>query len=342
MTERERELVARLCAARAGLAVDPAKGYLLESRLAPVARREGFASVVDLIRAVRDREEERLIWAVVEAMAPADAVFFRDPALFQALKDDILPHAARMRGGEPDPLGGPLRLDAYPVAAEFLNGNGGIGESQVFQWLRPEGSAGQDLFPLAELRAEDTLALAGNDDISQFRCLVGREDRLALLFVKQGAIQRPALQVQGSLNRDSAAVHRPGLRAASGGRGQAKSQGSHLPLERVVRWLGTLPVIRDRPAGDGPAIIELPDQRPGHILAARSLPAPAPAAHRRGQRLRLNQLRRVNIRVQALWNPHIIGQVGGEAPRTSRRFIVVIQCPALRVLFCRGSKRGDG
>lgn len=101
MTPGERALVARLCADRAGLAVDPEKDYLIESRLGPVARREGFGSVAELLQAVRDREEERLVWAVVEAMTLPETAFFRDPAVFALLRDQVLPKLARRREGEP-------------------------------------------------------------------------------------------------------------------------------------------------------------------------------------------------------------------------------------------------
>ena len=85
-------MVAKLCAERIGLRVDPEKAYLLENRLAPVARREGFGGIVDMLQAVRDRGDERLAWAVVEAMAPAETAFFRDPqtiepAVVQAIDD---------------------------------------------------------------------------------------------------------------------------------------------------------------------------------------------------------------------------------------------------------------
>jgi chemotaxis protein methyltransferase CheR len=101
VTPRDGQLAARLCAERAGLQVDPEKGYLIESRLAPVARREGFAGVGDLLQAVRDRDEERLIWAVVEAMTLPETWFFRDAAVFDALRDRILPAVAARRTDEP-------------------------------------------------------------------------------------------------------------------------------------------------------------------------------------------------------------------------------------------------
>jgi chemotaxis protein methyltransferase CheR len=69
-----------------------------------VARREGFGSVHEFICAVRDRDEDRLIWAAVEAMSPAETAFFRDPATFEAIVADVLPQLARRREG------GTLRL----------------------------------------------------------------------------------------------------------------------------------------------------------------------------------------------------------------------------------------
>jgi chemotaxis protein methyltransferase CheR len=104
VTPQDRELVARLCGERAGLRIDPDRSYLLENRLGPVARREGFASVHDFICAVRDRDEDRLIWAAVEAMSPAETAFFRDPRAFEAIVGEVLPELARRREG------GTLRL----------------------------------------------------------------------------------------------------------------------------------------------------------------------------------------------------------------------------------------
>ena len=101
MTPFDRELAARLCAARAGLRIDPDKAYLLESRLAPVARREGFASLGELMQAVRDRGEEKLVWAVVEAMTVSESSFFRDPEMFDALAAETLPALVQACGDQP-------------------------------------------------------------------------------------------------------------------------------------------------------------------------------------------------------------------------------------------------
>jgi len=111
VTPQDRELVARLCAERAGLRVEADRTYLLENRLGPVARREGFASVHDFVCAVRDRDEERLIWAAVEAMSPAETAFFREPQALGCIVAEVLPELARRRDG------GPLRLWAAACGA---------------------------------------------------------------------------------------------------------------------------------------------------------------------------------------------------------------------------------
>jgi len=98
---REMQLVARLCAERAGLRIDPEKHYLVENRLAPVARREGFSSIEEFLGAVRDRDEERLIWALVEAMSPSETSFFREPETFELIAQKVLPDLARRSEGRP-------------------------------------------------------------------------------------------------------------------------------------------------------------------------------------------------------------------------------------------------
>ena len=95
MTPRERDYVAGLCATLAGLDIETERGYLLETRLGALARREGYGSVSELARAVRDRGEERLIWATVEALAPAQTGFFRDPEAFAWLGEALAALSAR-------------------------------------------------------------------------------------------------------------------------------------------------------------------------------------------------------------------------------------------------------
>jgi chemotaxis protein methyltransferase CheR len=93
--------VVSLCRARAGLKLAPDKTYLMESRLSPVARREGFDSISALLEAIRARREDPLIWATVEALAGGETSFFRDREPFAQFRDEIIPQLARLRGGAP-------------------------------------------------------------------------------------------------------------------------------------------------------------------------------------------------------------------------------------------------
>jgi chemotaxis protein methyltransferase CheR len=101
MRPEEIAQVVSLCRARAGLKLAPDKTYLMESRLAPVARREGFDSISALLEAIRARREDPLIWAAVEALAGGETSFFRDREPFTQFRDEIIPQLARLRGGAP-------------------------------------------------------------------------------------------------------------------------------------------------------------------------------------------------------------------------------------------------
>jgi chemotaxis protein methyltransferase CheR len=97
MTPPEIAFIADLVRRRSGVIVDVDKIYLIESRLTPVARREGFPSVSGLIREIAERRDEKLIWPLVEAMASTETLFFRDRTPFDQLRNDILPVLARAR-----------------------------------------------------------------------------------------------------------------------------------------------------------------------------------------------------------------------------------------------------
>ena len=105
MKSDEIEFVAELAGAGAGLMIEPEKIYVLESRLAPVARREGFGSIREMLVSARQRREEKLLWAVVEALAQGETSFFRDPEVFRRIREEMLPALASQRQGGP-----PIRL----------------------------------------------------------------------------------------------------------------------------------------------------------------------------------------------------------------------------------------
>jgi chemotaxis protein methyltransferase CheR len=90
-----RDWVSGLCAERAGLAMTDAAIAAMETRLAPLARREGFGSVDELLARARERDDLRLTWRIVEAVASAEGGFFRDPAAIDHLCRAVLPAMAR-------------------------------------------------------------------------------------------------------------------------------------------------------------------------------------------------------------------------------------------------------
>ena len=95
------ELIRAVVHGRSGAVLDPAKTYLIESRLAPVVRREGFQSIEELVAAMRAGREERLLWAVTEALTTSETAFFRDRGPFQQFREEILPQLCLARDGQP-------------------------------------------------------------------------------------------------------------------------------------------------------------------------------------------------------------------------------------------------
>jgi chemotaxis protein methyltransferase CheR len=95
MTPGEISVIADMVRRRSGVIVDADKTYIIESRLAPVARRQGFTSLSELISTLQARQDEDLIWAVVESMASTETQFFRDRKPFEQIRRELLPVLAR-------------------------------------------------------------------------------------------------------------------------------------------------------------------------------------------------------------------------------------------------------
>lgn len=100
MNSQDFEFVAQLVHSRAGIVLTPDKAYLLESRLAPLARKEGLPSIDDLIQVVRGRREERLVAQMVDVMTTSETFFFRDRTPFEHLKEAVFPALAPVRRGQ--------------------------------------------------------------------------------------------------------------------------------------------------------------------------------------------------------------------------------------------------
>ncbi|MBP2157844.1 MULTISPECIES: protein-glutamate O-methyltransferase CheR [Asticcacaulis] len=97
MTNEDIDHLATMLKARSGLILGSDKTYLIESRLAPVARREGFASVSALLASLRTKRDEKLMTVVTDAMTTNETFFFRDKVPFDQFKSDVLPALSKTR-----------------------------------------------------------------------------------------------------------------------------------------------------------------------------------------------------------------------------------------------------
>jgi chemotaxis protein methyltransferase CheR len=92
-------LFARVLKERSGLALGEEKSYLLESRLLPVARKHGLATMAELAAALRARAEAALVRDIVEAMTTNESFFFRDTKPFEQFRAIVLPQLLKARAG---------------------------------------------------------------------------------------------------------------------------------------------------------------------------------------------------------------------------------------------------
>ena len=145
MTPESFELFATVLHAGSGLAIGPDKTYLLETRLAPLVRREGMPGLDALAMRLRSRAQSALARDVVEAMTTNESFFFRDDKPFTHLRRQALPrlHATRPAG---------TRLRLWSAAA----------------------STGQEAYSLAMLVAEDRMGL-GNRPVEILGTDIARE-----------------------------------------------------------------------------------------------------------------------------------------------------------------------
>jgi chemotaxis protein methyltransferase CheR len=82
---------------QAGIVIGDDKHYLVETRLAPVVRQLGLASINELCATLSSTRETAVARQVVEAMTTNETYFFRDPPHYDALKTKLLPELREQR-----------------------------------------------------------------------------------------------------------------------------------------------------------------------------------------------------------------------------------------------------
>ena len=96
MTPMDYEFLRKLLKERSGLDLSSDKQYLVESRLAPLARRVGLSGIAELVQKIRSGTEA-LTLEVVEAMTTNETFFFRDKIPFDHLRQTVLPELVQAR-----------------------------------------------------------------------------------------------------------------------------------------------------------------------------------------------------------------------------------------------------
>ncbi len=97
MNKADFEFIAGLIKEGSGLVLSTDKGYLLESRLAPVAQRHGLSNLEKLVAALRLDRQGPLLPDVVEAMTTNESFFFRDGKPFDIFRSKFLPEILERR-----------------------------------------------------------------------------------------------------------------------------------------------------------------------------------------------------------------------------------------------------
>lgn len=97
MTPNEFDYLRSYLKQQSGLVLTAEKQYLIESRLLPVARKAGLASLSALVAKMREPGQATICEAVVEAMTTNESFFFRDKTPFEHFVDTMLPKMLEAR-----------------------------------------------------------------------------------------------------------------------------------------------------------------------------------------------------------------------------------------------------
>ena len=126
--------VAELAREGAGLLIPQSRSYLVESRLAPILRREGLAETGDLIAVLKARPSSKLHTEAVAALTSKQTGFFRERDMLERITEHMLPMMADAADDEPLRVwcaGGAGGHEAYSLAIL-------IAESEALVERRPD------------------------------------------------------------------------------------------------------------------------------------------------------------------------------------------------------------
>lgn len=93
------EALKRLTLELSGVKLGSDHAFLVETRLAGLAKREGYDSLDRMIQELFSDGQSRLAVQVVSTLVERDMHFFRDPESFEHLTETVLPQLHAARGG---------------------------------------------------------------------------------------------------------------------------------------------------------------------------------------------------------------------------------------------------
>lgn len=188
LSEADFTLLAREVLARTGASVGPDTNALMENRLNPIARREGYGSVAELVQAAKIKADGKIWSAIAEAVIPTETRFFRDRALFQRVRGEILPSLAARKAG------GLIKI----WSAGCGSGQEAYSLSMILDEMRSEGGFAADL--LATDMSERLLEKARAGLYTQFEVQRGLPIRkLIAYFERAGDLWRISDRLRASI-----------------------------------------------------------------------------------------------------------------------------------------------
>jgi chemotaxis protein methyltransferase CheR len=164
--------IAGLVKGRSGLVLTADQGYMLETRLGPLLKREGLADIDALALRLKDPRTAGLAEAVTEALTTNESSFFRDGKPFEHLRR-ALPELVAARAA-----GVPLRI----WSAACSTGQEAYSIGMILAEL-PLGGRRAEI--LGTDIAQDVLARARDGSFTQFEVQRGLPARLLVKHFRQ-------------------------------------------------------------------------------------------------------------------------------------------------------------
>ncbi len=171
------DTLAGLLKSRSGLVIGPEKTYLLETRLAPILKREKLTDLTALAERIKRSATDPLARDVVEAMTTNESFFFRDDKPFQHFRVQTLPRLLAAR-----PASATLRI----WSAASSSGQEAYSLAMILAESRPM-LAGRTIEITGTDIARDQLARAQEGLYSQFEVQRGLPVQMLMRhFTKEG------------------------------------------------------------------------------------------------------------------------------------------------------------